>query len=162
VYGLLQVVLAAQKDVVSVVVAVAAAGGLYWWRQQPVAPTLPPALQRVHPYAYALQPGVIFVMLGGVSAGVALGIVIFVVLWVAKNPQKAMAQLEPWWAYQEKLSANVRKLLVVVVTGIIGFVIGSRASGIEWGATLISVCLGMVATFLLLFTPPSSLRQRKT
>jgi hypothetical protein len=72
-----------------------------------------------------------------------------------------MAQLEPWWSYQEKLSPAVRKLLVVVVLFVIGYVIGTSAAGIEWGATLISVALGAAVAFLLLFTPPPSLRQRK-
>lgn len=91
-------------------------------------------VQRLKPFAYALQIGVVFVMLGGVIAGVALGIVVAFVLFVARNPQRLVHGLEPWWIRQEKLSKGARKVLAFAVPGLIGYFIGINAGGVEWGA----------------------------
>jgi hypothetical protein len=172
-YVALQVGFAEQKSWATAVIAVAIAGGLYWWKQQPaekvqqqlksmnLPPGLTTSLQRIQPFAYMLQIGIIFVMLGGAIAAIALAAVVAFVLWVAKNPQGVVQSLEPWWKFQEQIPPGLRKVLAFAVPGVTGYLIASSASGIEWGATLISVAIGACIGFLFIFTPPAWLRQRQ-
>jgi hypothetical protein len=161
IFAILRLILSEQRNVVPVVVVLAAAGGLYWWKQQPLPAGASPMVQRLKPFAYALQIGVVFVMLGGAIAGVALAVVVGFVLFVARNPLQLVHSLEPWWIRQEKLSKGQRKALAFAVPGVIGYFIGVNAAGVEWGATLISITIGAAVAFLFLFTPPDSMRQRR-
>lgn len=161
IFAILRLILSEQRNVVPVVLVLAAAGGLYWWKQQPLPASASPMVQRVKPFAYALQIGVVFVMLGGVIAGVALAIVVGFVLFVARNPEKLVHGLEPWWTFQDKLPKGARKALAFAVPGIIGYYIGVNAGGVEWGATLLSITIGATVAFLFLFSPPESMRQRR-
>lgn len=160
-FAALKVILSDRRDFVSLGIAVAIAIALYLWKQRPLEQTASPTLRRLQPFAYALQIGVVFVMLGGVSAAVILGVVLLFVLWIAKNPEGMMGTLEPWWSFQEKLPGVLRKLLAFGIPGAIGYYIGSKwAGGMEWGMTLLSVSIGAMIAFLFLFTPPTSLRRR--
>ena len=161
IFAILRLILSEQRNVVPVVLVVAAAAGLYWWKQQPLPANASPMVERVKPFAYALQIGVVFVMLGGVIAGIALAIVVGFVLFVARNPAKLVHGLEPWWSFQEKLPPPARKALAFAVPGIIGYYIGVNAGGVEWGATLLSITIGATVAFLFLFSPPDSMRQRR-
>jgi hypothetical protein len=161
IFAVLRLILSAERNVVPVVLVVAAAAGLYWWKQQPLPADASPMVQRLKPFAYALQIGVVFVMLGGVIAGVALAIVVVFVRYVAKDPEGLVHRLEPWWSYQDKLTKGQRKLLAFAVPGVIGYLIGINAGGIEWGATLLSITIGATVAFLCLFSPPESMRRRR-
>jgi hypothetical protein len=159
VFVLLHYVLTKQRDILPLVLALAGAGALYWWRRQPLPPTASPTLHRLKPFTYALQIGVVFVILGGGIAAVALAVVAGLVWFVAHNPQRVVTMLEPWWRTQEKLSPTARKVLAFAVPGAIGWYIGTNAAGVEWGATLISLSIGVAIGFLFVFTPPASMRQ---
>ena len=160
-FALLQLLATERRNVGSVAIAVAAAGALYWWKQQPLRPDASPTVQRLKPFTYGLQIGVVFVMIGGVSAVVILAGVLALVRYVAKNGVGLVHKLEPWWSTQEKIPGPTRKLLAFGIPGAIGWYIGTYwAIGMEWGMTLFSFSLGIIAAFLLVFTPPASMRRR--
>jgi hypothetical protein len=150
-----------RRNIVEIAIVAAIAGALYWWKQQPLPANSSRVLQRLKPFTYGLQLGVVFIMLGGVIAAIALALVLAFVLYVARNPTKLVAALEPWWTLQEKLSSPLRRLLSFAIPGAIGWYIGTNAGGMEWGMTLLSLSIGATIGFLLLFSPPVSLRQRR-
>jgi uncharacterized membrane protein YvlD (DUF360 family) len=121
------------------------------------AQTLPSVPAGVRPFLPALQPGVVFLFLGGnplMLAGVVLGIATIVT-----QRSRLVAALEPWWRVQETIPAPTRRIASFAVPFVIGFGFGHVGSGWEWAATLLSMTVGTAASFLLIFTPPTSLRR---
>ena len=55
----------------------------------------------------------------------------------------------------------LRKPLAFVIPFVFGYYFGLNAGGREWTYTLISVSVGIAIAFLILFTPPDSIRQRR-
>lgn len=142
------------------IVAVIGAG-LWWLKARPESLGGTPMLIKLRPYAPwapALQLIVVFVGLGGSAIAVAgLGIVVFLVL---RNPLRLVAALEPWWKVQSTIPTLVRKPLAFAIPFVFGYYFGINAGGREWTYTLISVSLGIVVAFLILFTPPDHIRQK--
>ena len=109
---------------------------------------------------YKLEVGgsaFVFVMLGGNP--VAVAVIGAAVIAALRYNRELLHALEPWWALQESIPAALRKPLAFVVPGLAGYYFGVRAGGQEWTYTLISISIGVVLAFLLLFTPPTSLRR---
>ncbi len=146
------------RQVIPIAIVVAAGAGLWWWKSQPLAATTSPTRRQLQPFAYALQFGVVFVMLGGVIAAIALAIMLVVVYYVVRNGRRLVVMLEPWWKLQSSIPPKARKALAFVVPFCTGWYFGTHAGGFEWGFTLLSVSLGAAIGFLFLFTPPASLR----
>jgi hypothetical protein len=162
IFVVLRLIASQQSNLAESVVVVAAAAGLFWWKQQPLPADVSPTIRRLKPFTYALQIGIVFVLLGGAIAGVALAGVAAFVVFVAQNPKRVVDALEPWWGFQEKFKPPTRRLLAFVVPGVIGWYLGTQASGIEWGMTLVSLSIGASVGFLFIFTPPASMRKGRT
>lgn len=144
-----------------IVLAAAIAVGLWkskTWRIPPTAPPSIRTLQPVIPYAPALQIAVVFVLLGG-----SLVVTVLLVAAVAATVyfrKAVVATLEPWWQMQRSIPPGARKALAFGVPAVVGYCFGLRAGGREWTYTLISIACGTAVAFLLLFTPPDSMRRR--
>lgn len=146
------------RQLVPIAVVAACAAGLWGVRTnpEPVAAQWP-ASRPYLPWAPALQTLVVFVMLGGNP--IAVAVIGAAVLAALRYNRELLHALEPWWAFQESIPAALRKPLAFVVPGLCGYYFGVRAGGQEWTYTLISIAIGVVLAFLLLFTPPTSLRR---
>ena len=67
--------------------------------------------------------------------------------------------LEPWWVVQAWIPSGLRRILSWGAPLAIGYVFGTLANGWEWRATLLSMTISTMVTFLRLFTPPAVLRR---
>jgi hypothetical protein len=77
----------------------------------------------------------------------------------ALQHRRLIPALEPWWQIQHRIPPIARRVLAFVVTFAIGYYFGMKAAGNEWTFTFLSIVSGTVVTFLLMFTPPASLRR---
>jgi len=142
------------------ILVVGALGFVLWmaksWR---IPETQPPAVRALQPYlgfAPSLQLAVVFVMLGG-SLG-ALALILAAVAAAVWLHRPLIAALEPWWRMQNQIPKGARKPLAFTIAMIIGFYFGINALNKEWTYTLFSLSIGAAIGFLLIFTPPDSLR----
>jgi hypothetical protein len=148
------------KTMISIAIVAGIGVGLWWLRNNPMPPSAPAALKMLQPfspYAPALMLPVIFVALGGSPVSVAVLVVL--VGAAVKFRYTLLDLLEPWWVKQQSIPAGWRKPLAFAVPGLLGWYFGSNANGREWTYTLISISIGCAVAFLILFTPPESLRK---
>jgi hypothetical protein len=125
----------------------AIAGGLKFAQSRPEVPA------EIRPYLPLLHTGVVFVFLGG---NIVIAAAVAIAALVAFNQFDAVVTaLGPWWQIQQRISIEVRRLIAIAVSLILGYLFGSGASGTEWTSTLISVVGATVVTFLLMYTPPT-------
>jgi hypothetical protein len=147
------------RGLIPICIVVAIGTALWVMRTKQISPAASPSLRAVQPflpYAPALQCPVVFVMLGGSP---------FAVLFVVAGATAALhyhrrlvVMLEPWWQVQRSIPMAARKPLAFAIPFLAGYFFGENASGREWSYTLLSFSVGIVLAFLILFTPPDSLR----
>ena len=150
------------RDPVMIGVVAAIGVGLWLVKTRPLPANAPPWAVRLHPFAPfapAVQIPVVFVFLGGNP--IVVGLLVVLVVLAVRHRLKVLAALEPWWNLQASIPPAGRKALAFAVPLITGYYFGRNAGGREWTYTLISVSVGVLLAFLLLFTPPDHLRQRK-
>ncbi len=111
------------------------------------------------PFAPAFQIIVVFVMLGGNPIVVAM--ITGGVIAAVRYRLTIISALEPWWQIQSSIPSGVRKPVAIAAAAFVGYYFGMRAGGQEWTYTLISITFGIVVAFLIIFTPPASLRAAK-
>jgi len=148
------------RQPVPIVIVVAIGAGLWILRTRQLGPSAPPALRAIQPlvpYAPALQSAVVFVMLGGSLFAILLVMAAAVAAFIYRRQLTLM--LEPWWHLQSTIPPAYRKPLAFALPFIAGYCFGVNADGQEWTFTLISFSIGIVLAFLLLFTPPDSMRR---
>lgn len=112
------------------------------------------------PFLPMVMPVVAFIFLGG---NLLVTLVVIAGIGAAVWQQERLIQgLEPWWHIQQRMSPTLRRVLAIVSTLAIGYMFGLNASGNEWTYTLLSIAIGTLVAFLLLFTPPAALRTTET
>jgi hypothetical protein len=139
------------RNLVNTLILAVIAGGLRYAQTRPEVPT------GVRPYLPLLQPVLVFLFLGGNPLVIA--VVGAALVGAVQQHSQLLAALGPWWQIQEQIPLLGRRVLAVVFTLLIGYFFGVRAAGSEWTYTFLSMITGTVVTFLLLFTPPASLRK---
>jgi len=150
------------RDPVQIAIVAALGAGLWVARTKQIPPTADNnlrALEPYLPYAPAFQIVVVFVMVGGNIIVVAM--ITAAVIAAARYRRQIVAALEPWWQIQSSIPSTIRKPLAILAAGFVGYYFGRRAGGREWTYTLISISFGIAVAFLIIFTPPDSLRPTK-
>jgi hypothetical protein len=103
-----------------------------------------------------LQSLAVFTLLGGNPIVVAAVAAAAVAAFVQRD--RLIRALDPWWRAQAKFSPAARRLVAFGLTLAIGYFFGASASGSEWTYTFISIVIGTVVTFLLVFNPSEAAR----
>lgn len=150
------------RQIVPIVIAAAVGAALWWLKNYKVAPRADKnvrALEPFFPFAPAFHIAVVFIMLGG--SIIVVGMLIAAVVAAARFRKQIVAALEPWWQIQSSIPTGIRKPIAVVAAGLVGYYFGKRAGGQEWTYTLISISMGAAVAFLIIFTPPDSVRPAK-
>jgi hypothetical protein len=111
-------------------------------------PGISPRLRAFVPF---VQPAIVFLMLGGSAVLLAGLIVAFIALLAQRSP--IARALVPWWRLQQHIAPATRRLLSFAVPSALGVVL-ARANGGAARATLLTMGVGTLISFLLLFTPP--------
>jgi hypothetical protein len=150
------------RNPIQIGVATVIAAALWAAKSRQIPATASPAVRNLQPlvaFAPALQIAVVFVLLGG-----SLVVMVLLVAGVGAAiyyHRRVVDALEPWWQFQASIPAAARKPLAFAVPFVFGYYFGLNAGGQEWTYTLISVSVGIAIAFLILFTPPESMRPRK-
>jgi hypothetical protein len=137
------------RNIVAALLLAAIAAGLRYAQSRTEVPAA------IRPVLPLLMPVVTFIFLGGNLLVIAAVIAaIGAAVW---QREQLLRRLAPWWQIQQRLSLRLRRVLAIVSALIIGYLFGVSASGNEWTYTFLSMALGTIAAFLLLFTPPEAL-----
>ncbi|OGF57736.1 MAG: hypothetical protein A2Z21_00895 [Candidatus Fraserbacteria bacterium RBG_16_55_9] len=139
------------RDIGNTLVVAAIGVGLWYVR---TIPGVPPAIRSYLPLLQALM---VFFFLGGnpfviFVVGAALAVAV-----LQRDP--LLALLEPWWQLQQQIPPTTRRVLAFVIPFLIGYLFGQSALGFEWTSTFLSLTIGTIVAFLLIFTPPASMRR---
>jgi hypothetical protein len=100
-----------------------------------------------------VQPAIVFLILGG-SAVLLAGLIAAFIAVLAQRSPVARA-LAPWWRLQRHIAPKTRRLLSFAVPSVLGVSL-ARASGGAARGTLLTLGVGTLVSFLLLFTPPAT------
>jgi hypothetical protein len=142
------------RDIVSTLILAAIGAGLWYAHTRNEVPFA------ARPYLLLLQSVLVFFFLGG-NPIIIVGVLAALVGAVLQR-SRLIPALEPWWQIQQRIPPTARRVIAVVVTLAIGYSFGRNASGNEWTYTFLSIVMATVVAFLLMFTPPDSLRRPRT
>jgi len=139
------------RDIVRILILAIIGAGLKYAQTRKEIPS------GVRPYLPFLQPVVVFFFLGG-NPIVIIGVGAAIVGAVLQH-SRLIPALEPWWQIQQRIPPIAQRVLAFALTLVIGYFFGVNGAGREWTVTFLSMVTGTVVAFLLMFTPPVSLRQ---
>jgi hypothetical protein len=138
------------RDLVSTLILMVAGAGIKYAQTRPELP------QVAKDFLPLLQSGLVFCFLGGNPIVVAAVAGAAAAAFVRR--EAVVRALGPWWQVQQQIPPLVRRVAAAALSLLIGYGFGSNAAGDEWTYTFLSIATSTIVTFLLIFTPPASMR----